>query len=232
MKKRMNVNLSVWAVSLLVVLGSSAVKAQENVEVSIGADVVSGYIWRGTNLGGVSIQPSISVSKSGFSLTAWGSVGIDSNDTKEFDLTLGYGAGGFSVAVTDYWFNSAPRYFDYRARGAHVFEATLGYDLGPVALSWNTNVAGYDYYKKDGKRAYSTYVEAVVPFKLGGFDFAAEVGVTPWEGTYSDALNVTNIGLGVSKEIKITDSFTLPAFAKVTTNPFEDKAYFVFGLTF
>jgi hypothetical protein len=232
MKKRMNVNLSVWAASLLVVLGSSAVKAQESVEVSIGADIVSGYIWRGTNLGGASIQPSISVAKSGFSLTAWGSVGIDNNDTKEFDLTLGYGVGGFSVAVTDYWFNSAPRYFDYRARGAHLFEATLGYDFGPVALSWNTNVAGNDYYKADGKRAYSSYVEAVVPFKLGGFDFAAEVGATPWEGAYSDGLNVTNIGLGVSKEIKITESFTLPAFAKVTTNPFEDKTYFVFGLTF
>ncbi|MDR2809032.1 MAG: hypothetical protein LBB84_00535 [Tannerellaceae bacterium] len=228
----MNMNLSAWAISLLVVLGSSAVKAQENVEVSIGADVVSGYIWRGIDLGGASIQPSISVVKSGFSLTAWGSVGIDSSDTKEFDLTLGYGAGGFSVAVTDYWFNSAPRYFDYRAHGAHVFEATLGYDFGPVALSWNTNVAGYDYYKTNGKRAYSSYVEAVVPFKLGGLDFSAEIGATPWEGAYSDALNVTNIGLGVSKEIKVTDSFTLPAFAKVTANPFEDKAYFVFGLTF
>ena len=231
MKKMMNVNLSVWAASLLVVLGSSAVRAQEDVEVSIGADVVSEYIWRGTYCGGASIQPSISVSKSGFSLTAWGSVGLDSADTKEFDLTLGYGVGGFSVAVTDYWFSNAPRYFDYGARGAHTFEVTLGYDFGAVALSWNTYIAGDDY-KEDGKRAYSTYVEAVVPFKLGGLDFAAEVGATPWEGAYSGGLNVTNIGLGVSKEIKITESFTLPAFAKVTTNPFEDRTYFVFGLTF
>jgi hypothetical protein len=227
----MNVNLSVWAVSLLVVLSSSAVKAQENVEVSIGADVVSGYIWRGTDCGGASIQPSISVAKSGFSLTAWGSVGIDSNDTKEFDLTLGYGVGGFSVAVTDYWFNSAPRYFNYQAHGAHVFEATLGYDFGPVALSWNTNFAGNDY-KRNGKRAYSTYVEAVVPFKLGGLDFAAEAGATPGKGAYADGLKIINIGLGVSKEIKITDSFTLPAFAKVTTNPHADRTYFVFGVTF
>lgn len=230
----MNEKLSVWAASLLVVVGSSAVKAQENVEVSIGADVVSEYIWRGTYCGGLSVQPSISIAKSGFSLTAWGSVGINAEDTKEVDLTLGYGAGGFGVALTDYWFNTqdSPRYFDYRSRGAHVLEATVGYDFGPVALSWNTNVAGYDYYKENGKRAYSSYVEAVVPFKLGGFDFAAEIGATPWEGAYSDGLNVTNIGLGVSKEIKVTDSFTLPAFAKVTANPFEDRTYFVFGLTF
>lgn len=226
-----NGKLRALAAGLLIVLGSSAVKAQEKVEVSVGADIVSGYIWRGTDCGGVSIQPAISIAKNGFSLTAWGSVGIDSDDTKEFDLTLGYGIGGFSVAVTDYWFDDAPRYFNYRAHGAHTFEATLGYDFGPVAISWNTYFAGNDY-KDNEKRAYSSYAEAVVPFKLGGFDFAAEIGMTPWEGAYSDGLNVTNIGLGVSKDIKITDSFTLPAFAKVTANPFEDKAYFVFGLSF
>jgi len=231
MKKMMNGNLRGLAVSLLVVFGITATKAQEKVEVSVGADIVSGYIWRGTDCGGVSIQPSISVAKSGFSLTAWGSVGIDSEDTKEFDLTLGYNAGGLSIAVTDYWFDDAPRYFNYRAHGAHIFEATLGYDFGPVSLCWNTNFAGNDY-KVNGKRAYSSYAEAVVPFKLGGFDFAAEIGMTPWEGAYSDGLNVTNVGLGVSKDIRITDSFTLPAFAKVTTNPFEDRTYFVFGLSF
>lgn len=236
MKKRINGNLKVWATTGLVVLGFTTVKAQEKVEVSVGADIVSGYIWRGTNCGGVSIQPSVSIAKSGFSLTAWGSAGIDNDDTKEVDLTIGYGTGGFSIAVTDYWFNQdgdglSQRYFNYRAHGTHTFEATVGYDFGTVALSWNTYFAGNDY-KTDGDRACSSYVEAVVPFKLGGFDFAAEIGMTPWEGAYSDGLNVTNIGLGVSKDIKITDSFALPAFAKVTTNPFEDRTYFVFGLSY
>ena len=32
--------------------------------------------------------------------------GFESTDTKEFDLTLGYSIGGFSVSVTDYWFNT------------------------------------------------------------------------------------------------------------------------------
>ena len=35
--------------------------AQDKVEASVGADLVSGYIWRGQDLGGVSIQPSLSV---------------------------------------------------------------------------------------------------------------------------------------------------------------------------
>ncbi len=42
--------------------------AQDKVEASVGADLVSGYIWRGQDLGGVSIQPSLSVAYKGFSL--------------------------------------------------------------------------------------------------------------------------------------------------------------------
>ena len=40
--------------------------AQDKVEASVGADLVSGYIWRGQDLGGVSIQPSLSVATKGF----------------------------------------------------------------------------------------------------------------------------------------------------------------------
>ena len=72
--------------------------AQDKVEASVGADLVSGYIWRGQDLGGVSIQPSLSVAYKGFSLGAWGSAGIESADTKELDLTLGYSTGGFSIS--------------------------------------------------------------------------------------------------------------------------------------
>ena len=51
--------------------------AQDKVEASVGADLVSGYIWRGQDLGGVSIQPSLSVAYKGFSLGAWGSAGCN-----------------------------------------------------------------------------------------------------------------------------------------------------------
>ncbi|KAA6345502.1 hypothetical protein EZS27_006952 [termite gut metagenome] len=241
-QKQFKVKLAKSIVTLFVFLAAMTVNAQE---VSVGADIVSGYVWRGTNLGGVSIQPSISVAHSGFSLTAWGSVGLESTDIKEFDLTLGYGIGGFSAALTDYWFDKSyvggddeiilvpNNYFKYAAHStAHVYEATLGYDFGLFSLSWNTNFAGADYAKANGKRAYSSYAEAVVPFKLGGYDFAAEVGLTPWEGAYSNELNVTNIGLKVAKNIVVTESFTIPAFAKVVLNPNSEQAYFVFGITF
>lgn len=224
-----------------IIIGATTVaNAQEKWEASVGADLVSSYIWRGQDLGGVSIQPSISIAKSGFSLTAWGSVGFDKpdyaegKDLQEIDLTLGYEIKGFSIAVTDYYLNEESKYFNYSSHSSpHVFEATLGYDFGPVALCWNTNFAGNDYYKADGKRAYSTYIEASAPFKISGIDFCAEVGLTPWEGMYSEGSDfcVTNLGIKAAKDIQITKSFTIPVFAKLTFNPRTEGAYFAFGLS-
>lgn len=230
-----SVKLGVIAITLLSMAMPFTAKAQDKVEASVGADLVSGYIWRGQDLGGVSIQPSASVSFRGFSLEAWGSVGFESKDDKEFDLTLGYSTGGFSVSVTDYWFNSGPGYFQYGARNtAHVFEGQIGYDFGPLAVNWYTNFAGADGLDKEGDRAYSSYLSLAAPFKLGGLDWTAEIGATPWATDFygANGFAVCDVSLGVSKDIKITDSFSLPLFAKATWNPRSEGAYFVVGLSF
>ena len=210
-------------------------KAQDKVEASAGVDLVSGYVWRGQDLGGVSLQPSASIAYKGFSLGAWGSVGIESSDTKEFDLILGYSTGGFSVSVTDYWFNGGPGYFHYGARNtAHVFEGQIGYDFGLLAINWYTNFAGADGVNKEGDRAYSSYLSLVAPFSLGGLDWTAEIGATPWATDFygSNGFAVCDVSLGANKEIKITDSFSLPLFVKATWNPRTEGAYFVAGLSF
>ena len=82
--------------------------AQDKFECSVGADLVSSYVWRGQDLGNFSIQPTVSLSCKGISLSAWGSAGFDPSDTREVDLTLGYSVSGFSISVTDYWFDGGP----------------------------------------------------------------------------------------------------------------------------
>ncbi len=233
--KTRNTKLGVIAIALLSAAMPFTTKAQDKVEASVSADIVSGYIWRGQDLGGVSIQPGVSIAYKGFSLGAWGSVGIDSTDTKEFDLTLGYSIGGFSVSVTDYWFNNGPGYFHYGAHNtAHVYEAQVGYDFGPVAVNWYTNFAGADAVKKNGDRAYSSYISVAAPFRLGGLDWTAEVGATPWETEFyrASGFAVCDVSIGVTKDIRITDSFSLPLFAKTTWNPNSQGAYSVVGLSF
>ena len=241
MKTTINKKLRGIAAALLLIgLVPSNMMAQDKVEASVGADLVSGYIWRGQDLGGVSIQPSLGISYKGLSLGAWGSVGFESSDTKEFDLTLGYSTGGFSISVTDYWFNTqvpTNKYFKYGAHStAHVFEAQVGYDFGPLAINWYTNFAGADGVKENGKRAYSSYLALSAPFSLGGLDWTVDVGMVPWETTfyngYTSGFCVSDISLGAVKEIRVTDSFSVPAFAKVSVNPPTEGAYFTFGLSF
>lgn len=220
------------------VIFSMSAYAQE-IETTISADVVNQYIWRGQDLGNVSLQPTLGVAYKGLSLTGWGSVGLaNTADTKEFDLTLAYAIGGLNIGVTDYWFNAGKdpegRYFKYDAHGTnHVFEANIGYDFKIASLQWYTNFAGNDGLKKDGKRAYSSYVELNVPFVICDIDWTATAGAVPFEtesyGTTGFA--VTNLSLRATKSIKVTDTFSIPLFGQLTANPCSQKAYLVMGFT-
>ena len=223
--------------AMMMIAGASVMTAQDNVEATLSADVVNQYIWRGTKCGEASLQPTLGVSYKGLSLTGWGSTELSNwGGSKEFDLTLGYSTGGFNIGVTDYWFDGGDtKYFKYNAHTtAHIFEANVGYDFGAFAVQWFTNFAGSDY-KGDGKRAYSSYVEVSAPFKLGELDWNAAVGAVPFEdaGVYGacDKFAVTNLTLKATKDVKITDSFSLPVFAQVTANPHDERAYFVRGFT-
>lgn len=220
-------------------VASLTAPAQEKVETTIGADFVNQYIWRGQDLGSVAVQPTLGVGYKGFSLMAWGNYGLtNSNDVKEFDLTLSYTVGGLNIGVTDYWTSSGldpqNRYFKYDAHGTnHVFEGNIGYDFGVAALQWYTNFAGNDGANKDGKRAYSSYVEANVPFKLVDVEWTATAGVVPYATTSyaTTGFAVTNLSLKATKEIRITDTFNIPIFGQVIANPCSQKAYLVFGFT-
>ncbi len=220
---------------------SLATFAQDEVEATISGDIVSQYIWRGQDLGNAAIQPTLGIAYKGLSLSAWGSYGIaNSEDTKELDLTLTYTTGGFNIGITDYWTNDGgdpdARYLKYEAHSTnHVFEANVGYDFGFASLQWYTNFAGDDGLNKDGKRAYSSYFEAIVPFKLATVDWTATAGVVPYATDYynewTSGFSVTNVALKASKDIKITDTFSVPIFAELSANPRTQKAYLVLGLT-
>lgn len=214
--------------------------AQDKVETTLSGDVVSHYVWRGQDLGSVALQPTFGVSYKGLSLTGWGSVGLSTpDDIKEFDLTLAYTIGGFNIGITDYWTNDpagndpTARYLKYDAHSTnHVFEANVGYDFGFASLQWFTNFAGSDY-KENGKRAYSSYVEVAVPFKVASVDWTATAGAVPYatDAYKTNGFAVTNVSLKAIKAIKVSDSFSIPIFGEVVANPCSQKTYLVFGFT-
>ena len=227
--------VKIMMIVTMLLAGTTGVWAQSQVEGHLGADIVSNYIWRGQDLGHVSLQPELSVAWKGLSLTVWGSVGLsDKDDSREVDLTLSYETGGLSFGIVDYWNDENDKhYFYYKQDGTgHSFEGFISYDFGPVSASWQTYFAGNDY-KGDGKRAYSSYFELSAPFRLATCDWDARAGLVPWKSGMYDVsgFSVTNLSLRATKAIKISKSFELPLYGQVVANPASRHFYFVFGLT-
>ncbi len=219
--------------------GITSVTAQDKLTTTFGTDVVSQYIWRGLELGHVSLQPTLDMSYKGLSLTANGNVPLShTNDSHELDLTLNYNIGKLNIGITDYWSvnDTDPhnRYFHYNAHSTnHTFEANIGYDFDIISLQWYTNFAGDDGLTTSGHRAYSSYLEASAPFKLGGCDWVATLGVVPYNTSYYEASGfcINNISLHADHDIKVTDTFSIPVFAEVIASPNTEHMYFVFGFT-
>ena len=86
----------------VLLMGVMTINAQEKIETTIGTDIVSQYIWRGQDLGSVSVQPTLAIGYKGLSLTGWGNIGLsDPADAKEFDLTLDYTIKGFNFGISN-----------------------------------------------------------------------------------------------------------------------------------
>ena len=113
--------------------------------------------------------------------------------------------------------------------GAHFLEANLNYsgpEKFPISLSFNVffyNLENNPIYFQVG---YSTTVKDV------GVDFF--VGGTPGEKNFyygTDQFNLINVGITASKEVKVTDSFSLPVFGSVILNPNKEDIFFVLGFS-
>ncbi len=202
--------------------------------VEVSADFVTSYVWRGNELSGVAIQPSLELDYQGLGLELWGSIEmIGDKKYKEIQLSLSYNINKFKFVLDDIWCGRG-NYFDYKSNSTnHLFQARVGYDFGPVVVEWNTFFAGDDGRNKKGKRAYSSYLETKVPFSLGGFNWTATMGVVPYATPLyrTKGFGVTNMGLQVGKDIKITNTFSLPIFINVVTNPYAKDAFVVVGFT-
>jgi uncharacterized protein (TIGR02001 family) len=226
-----------------VAVGVSGIARAQEFEVSAGADVVSSYVWRGLlTPGGAHIQPSLGLSYGGFSLGAWGSTDISGQKNKEFDISLGYSIGNVSLGVTDYWWSGEGAPYGYY-KDTHLYEGTIGYSVGGFSATWSTFFAGDKAENDEGelKEQFSTFIEASYNFDVKGVSFTPAIGIAPWKGMYhtlhEDAkddrgFTLATISLTASKEIKITDSYSLPIFSQVVIAPEKDETFLVFGISF
>jgi len=238
-------------ISTLVLTGSlSAQVESEKGEVSFGADLMNRYIWRGTQFStGPVIQPGVEYSKGSFAIGAWGSYAQNGSDGAEADLYLSYTFAHnlFTATVTDYFFPAdgialKNNYFDYKkASTGHIMEGTLAYngsDDFPICIIAAMNFWGADQ-DANGHQQHSLYIELGYDFKYKNIDINLFAGFTPINadedkgesGFYGDTAGFVNMGFTASKEISITDNFSLPVSASVVANPMAENLFLVFGIT-
>ncbi len=201
-------------------------------EFSFGADIVSRYVWRGIDFGeSASVQPSLTFSSGGLEIGTWASYATNpgSADANEHDLWIGYSAGVFSVGITDYYFPNGGAFSDFSGDGgAHVIEPYFsfgGTDSFPVTL--------YAAYNAHNDPDNSLYINASMPFSVGGMEMSFGIGASTGEsGWYAtESFSIIDMVLGASKSIPITDKFELPVSVSYILNPTEDKSFLVFGIS-
>ena len=206
---------------------STEVKAQD-----FGADVVSSYVWRGTQFGtGPAVQPWFTLPEltSGLELGVWGSFPLSddggehaSGQTYELDLYASYDFGLFALTVTNYTFPTATGIYDtanYELFDGDM-EVTASTSLGAIGLT-----VGYF------TDLEALYVEAGTTF--AGMDLAIGYGSDGDGAFYAGGdSGLVNVSLGGSKDIKITDDYSLPLFGSFIYNPDAEAAFMVVGMSF
>lgn len=212
----MNKKILVLALALIGVGAFSyQAKAEEGtkgISLEVGADVVSGYLWRGYNLGGLSIQPSVTFGWNGLYLCGWANIGADSwrfeELSPELDITIGYDNYGVALDLTHLYYFGGDKYFkgldNPQNLSASTMELHAGFHLGdlvekvPLSIDWYTTMLGYDpIVDSEGnvKRAYSTYIQLGYDIYLPlDIVLGLKVGFTPWKGMYSDYEDVWTNG--------------------------------------
>jgi hypothetical protein len=220
--------------------------AQQKPEVSLGADFVSRYNWRGIDFGDApAMQPSVTLSYYGAKLGFWGSYAstFDEIDTwLSYTFTQSNGIA-FTGIVTDYYFpNAGIDFFNFNNYdatkddtipdpGAHTVEVGLSV-TGPEALP--IEVAGFVNIHNDAGNC--TYFQLSYPFSIGETSLEVAVGATGGSKDNphyygSDDFAVINIGLRADKEIAISEQFSLPVFVSFVLNPKAEQTFMVFGFT-
>lgn len=209
---------------------------------SLNADLVNRYIWRGLNAGGESpsIQPNIALTFSSFTLGCWGAYPLEPKNLEEIDFYFSYNyqkenIGSFNFGVTDYIFpNSGTPVFNFNnynnsnGSGAHFVELNAGY-LGPDELPISLAINIFIYNLENNP----IYFQAGYNTQINDVDVSFFVGGTPGESNLyygTDKFDIINAGITVSRSIQFTENFNLPIFGSIIGNPASDKMYYVVGI--
>jgi hypothetical protein len=191
-------------------------------EVGIGADVVSRYIFRGTDFGNaVTVQPGLTYSTDAFEIGAWSSWAIDGGGANENDIYASFSAGPVGITITDYFFPAAAPadFFSFSDGDAvHILEAAASAELGIASVLGAFNFSG------DPENSF--WVQASLPLEaLSSDDVEVVLTVGAGNGVYTTDTdpNLVQVSLDVSSG---------DYFSQFILNPEAEITFLVFGASF
>lgn len=211
----------------LVIITTSQMQAQEESKskFSVGTDFYTNYIWRGTKFGkGPSVQPSVKFTTGGLTLGVWGS--FDASGYAETDPYISYAFPfGLSLGFTDYYYPGLPFFETSDTAGSHAFEINAGFAKGGLTL-----IANYILNKAPGAASVGgdKYFQAGYTFS----DFNIFMGAGDGWHTSDGKFDLCNLGIGTTKEIKLTENFSIPVNGQIILNPEREQLYVVVGFSF
>ena len=222
---------------------------------SIGADVVSRYVWRGIDFGeSMSVQPALTLGFGGLEVGAWGSYSISASGAgaNENDLWATYtvatsNGASFSFGFTDYYF-PGPGEPGFFVTDAHTLELSASFS-GPESFPISLYAGRMSRNDPDN----SLYLEASVPVSaFEDVDVSLTAGMVAGESEFygTEGTAFVNLGISASKDLVITDDFAVPVSVSYIVNanrlgeedhmghdhehdhgPDPDRAFLVFGFS-
>jgi hypothetical protein len=183
---------------------------------------------------------------------------------QELDLILNYAVTDYlTVSLQDYYWPSTDKqegvsnnFFNFGNDGSQSIDLMFMFDFSekgvPIWATLSTLIAGNDFRYKDendveGKHSFTTYMEIGYNFEAPlGLNVAPVVGavLNNDAGYYAygdhDKPSFVNLGCKVSKDIKLSESVTMPIWLNYTYNAASNKAnlepfgkqFLVAGVTF
>jgi hypothetical protein len=205
-------------------------------QLNVGADIVNRYVWRGTDFGNSpSIQPELSYTTGGLELGLWAAYATNGDpDGTEVDIWATYkfetDAGSFSLYATDYTFPIHHMGGDYVGSetwfdsDAHFIELGVGYsgtDGFPISV-----FAGLFVHNDEDNSVYIEFGYDADPVEFF-------LGFTPMESAVygTTGAGIINMGLTGSRELRITETFSLGLFSTFVINPYIENMHLLFGIS-
>lgn len=225
--------------SLFISVYSQNSEDDTHLSTDLGFDFVNRYFWRGAMINSSpNLQPYLGLEYKGFSLGAWGSYATD-GQFAEVDLFLSYSVKGFTLTLNDYYTENEDSLLQFDSfnyddkKTNHALEFMVSYEFGekiPLTLSAATIFYGNDK-RPNGDNYYSTWLQANYTFDLNDYSLDLFVGATPAKSIYNaQEGNVAEVGVRISKEVTVSERFTVPLSVALVTNPADDNIFLLLSI--